>query len=67
MRFIAAAALVTLVTDNDELERTDFDVAMRSLRLDGWQVAEGPAPIRPSIADLDRFDLLGYKLWRSIQ
>ncbi len=55
--------------DDDEPERAwkDSDAAMEELRLEGWQVAEGPAPIRPSIDGLDRFDLWGYSLRRSVQ
>ncbi len=40
---------------------------MEELRLDGWQVAEGPASIRTSIAGLDRFVLWGYSLKRTFQ
>jgi hypothetical protein len=58
-----------LVTDDDAPERIwkESDTAMQELRLDGWQIAEGPAPIRPSIAGLDRFELWGYRLRRGIQ
>ena len=58
-----------LATDDDEPERVwpDFVAAMKELVLDGWQVDAGPAPIRPSIAGLDRFDLWGYSLRRSVQ
>ncbi len=41
--------------------------AIKALPLDGWQVAEGPARIRSSIAELARFDLWGYSLKRSVQ
>lgn len=58
-----------LVTDDNGPERVSQDpnAAIEEVRLDGWTVAEGPAPIRPSIAGLERFDLLGYSLRRCVQ
>jgi hypothetical protein len=55
--------------DDDEAEQVwqSVEAAMEELRIDGWEVAEGLAPIRPSIAGFDRFDLWGYRLRRSVQ
>lgn len=56
-----------LVTDEEEPERVwqDLDAAMRELRSDGWQVAEGPASIRLDASE--RSGLWGYRLRRSVQ
>ena len=59
-------------SDEDEPERTwkDAEDALRELRRDGWEVAQGPAPIRSSFAELselDRFAPWGYQLRRVIQ
>jgi hypothetical protein len=58
-----------LITDDDKAERVwpDVDTAMKELQHDGWQVAEGPAPIQPSMAELNRFELYGYRLRRTVQ
>jgi len=52
----------------DEPERVwqDFDAAIEELLREGWQITEGPGPIRPSIAGLGRFDLWGCMLRRSV-
>ncbi len=61
--------VLVIDSDDDEPERAwkDLDAAIRELGLDGWQVVQGPAPIRTEMAGLDRFDLWGYRLRRSVQ
>ncbi len=58
-----------LVTDDDAPGRVwpDLSTAMNKLLQDGWQVAEGPGPVRPTLAGLERFDLWGYGLKRGVQ
>jgi hypothetical protein len=60
------------VIDSDEPERTwkNVDEALEELRREGWEVVQGPAPIRSSFAELeelDRFAPWGYRLRRVIQ
>ena len=58
-----------LATGDDEPERVwkNLDTAMSQLPSDGLQIVQGPAPIRPSMAGLARFNLWGYRLKRSVQ
>ena len=64
--------ILVVDSDEDEPERAwkDPDDAIRELRQEGWEVAEGPGPIRPSfeeLSELDRFEPWGYRLRRVIQ
>jgi len=58
------------VTDSeeDEPERAwkDLEAAMEELRLEGWEVVQGPAPIQFYIEGLQHFGGLGYRLMRTI-
>ncbi len=58
-----------LVVDDDEHERVwkDLHTAMEELLAEGWQIAQGPGPVRPTIPGLERFDLWGYGLRRGVQ
>jgi hypothetical protein len=54
-------------SDEDEPERAwkSCDTAIKELGRDGWEVIEGPGPIRatfPELEDLNRFASWGYKL-----
>ena len=59
------------VADDDAPERMwkDFNAAMKTLGQEGWQIVQGPAPIRPCYESdaLDRFRPWGYRLRRGIQ
>ena len=64
--------ILIIDSDEDEPERAwkDLDAAIEELRLDGWEVAEGPGAIRSSLeelSELDRFAPWGYRLKRIIQ
>jgi len=55
------------VTDDDpDRVWQDFDAAMEELRQEGWQIAEGPGPIRTDIEGFERFDPWGYRLRRGV-
>jgi len=59
-------------SNRDEPERAwkDIDEAFEELRREGWEVVQGPAPIRSSFAELeelDRFAPWGYRLRRLVQ
>lgn len=56
-------------SEEDEPERAwkDVDAALEELRLKGWEVVQGPAPIRTEMEGLERFNLEGYRLRRRIQ
>jgi hypothetical protein len=43
-----------LITDDDEPEKTwkDFDSAIAAVQREGWEIVQGPAPIRSSFAEL---------------
>lgn len=58
-----------LITDDDEPERVwqEFDTAMMELHADGLQVVQGPAAIEPSIPEIDRLKLWGYRLKPTLQ
>ena len=60
------------VVDSDEPERTwkNADEALEELRREGWEVVQGPAPIRSSFSELEglnRFQSWGYRLRRMVQ
>ena len=56
-------------SDEDEPERAwkDKDAAMEELRMEGWEILQGPAPISTEMEGLERFRLAGYRLRRRIQ
>ncbi len=60
--------ILVIDSDDNEAERSwqDIDAAMAELAAEGWQVAQGPARIRPSMAALERFELWGYRLRRGV-
>jgi hypothetical protein len=57
------------IVDDDGPERVwrGVEAAIKELRLDGWEVAQGPAPIRSSFAELDEHSEWSYRLRRSIK
>ena len=64
--------IIVVDSDDDEPERTwkNVDEALEELRREGWEVVQGPAPIRSSFAELEELDRLapwGYRLKRAIQ
>ena len=55
--------------DDEEPERlwkTD-KAALVELQQEGWEVVQGPAPVRFEMEGLERFDLKGYRLRRRVQ
>ena len=61
--------VLVIDSDEDEPERAwkNADAAIQELRLEGWQVVHGPATIEPSVPEINRFNVWGYRLKRGIQ
>jgi hypothetical protein len=60
-----------LFIDSDDEEPDgawkDVDSAIEELRMDGWEIVQGPASIRSDIDGPDQHELWGYILKRSVQ